>query len=170
MKILEDFGIKLTIIIAQIINFTIVAFILQKYFIQPIYNIFLERQSKIDLGLKLFYEVEKEKQEIEIEKKKIIKQTEYEADKILKIAHEKSKIFIEDKKKDAIIEYENIIKKAQEVIKNDKEKMLDELKTDIIKIAINISEQFLEKNLSEKDKNIFFEHSIATLQVLKNNE
>ena len=54
----DKFGVELPFLIAQIINFVVVAFVLYKFAFKPVLETIEERQKKISDGLKFSEEAE----------------------------------------------------------------------------------------------------------------
>ena len=52
MEFLKEFGIQPTLLIAQIVNFLIILFILKKFFYKPIIKLLDDRKKKIEESLK----------------------------------------------------------------------------------------------------------------------
>ena len=52
MQIFESFGIQPTLLLAQIVNFLIILFLLQKFFYKPIFKMFEDRKKRIEESLK----------------------------------------------------------------------------------------------------------------------
>ena len=58
MEILKNFGIQPTLLLAQIVNFTIILFVLKKFFYKPITKVLEERKRRIEESLKNADEIE----------------------------------------------------------------------------------------------------------------
>lgn len=98
---MEALGIDVKILIAQIVNFLIVLFLLKKFLYGPILNMLDERKTKIDQGLK---DSEKAKE--------MLNNVEIETDKKNEKAFQDAKLLVENAKKEAAEKSAEIIKKA----------------------------------------------------------
>lgn len=98
---MEALGIDVKILIAQIVNFLIVLFLLKKFLYGPILNMLDERKTKIDQGLK---DSEKAKE--------MLNNVEIETDKKNEKAFKDAKLLVENAKKEAAEKSAEIIKKA----------------------------------------------------------
>ena len=98
---MEALGIDIKILIAQIVNFLIVLFLLKKFLYGPILSMLDERKTKIDQGLK---DSEKAKE--------MLNNVEIETDKKNEKAFNDAKILVENAKKEAAEKSALIIKKA----------------------------------------------------------
>src|SRR3989338_270535 len=106
---MEKLGINLSLLITQIINFTIMVVVLTKLLYQPILKVLRERKMKIEEGLK-FSEKAKSEEEKQGEKRK----------QILLEASNEAKTILEDTKK--------IGKKLKDEMVNEGKKELSALK------------------------------------------
>ncbi len=98
---MEALGIDIKLLIAQIINFLILLFILNKVLYKPILNILQKRKEAIETGIKQSAEAQEQLSQAVDEAKKIIASANQRAENILKEAQ-----------KEADIEANNIIVKA----------------------------------------------------------
>src|SRR5690242_6848195 len=57
-KITQDFGLRVPLLLAQILNFLIVAFLLWRFAFKPVLAALQARQQKIESGLKYSEEME----------------------------------------------------------------------------------------------------------------
>jgi len=53
MEILKEFGIQPTLLLAQIVNFLIILFVLKKFFYKPIIKVLDARKKRIEVSLKM---------------------------------------------------------------------------------------------------------------------
>ncbi|MBI2593944.1 F0F1 ATP synthase subunit B, partial [Candidatus Daviesbacteria bacterium] len=58
-KILSDFGVQPVLLLAQIVNFLVLLWILNKLLYKPVLKVLEERKAKIEKGLKNAEEIEK---------------------------------------------------------------------------------------------------------------
>lgn len=88
---LEKIGINPVSLIAQIINFGLLLFILSKLLYKPVLRLFDERAKKIAQGLKAAEDSLKEKEKIEEMKKEEMKKNRQEMEKLLVQASQQAK-------------------------------------------------------------------------------
>jgi len=153
--IIEAFHLDGKLLIAQIINFTIVVAVLYKFVYQPLLKVMNERTEKIEKGL-----ADAKKSQDQLEKaEKIREEKIQEAKKEARQILEKMQILAETNKKQTIEkskkEAQEIIKKAKEVIETEKGKMLKEVRQEIGELTGLALEKILEeKNDKDFDKKI----------------
>jgi F-type H+-transporting ATPase subunit b len=82
-KLLESFGIDYKILIAQIINFSLIFFLLYKFLFNPLKKVIEERKKKIYEGLKKWQESEKLIRRVKKLRSVILKKISEEREKAL---------------------------------------------------------------------------------------
>lgn len=147
------FHIDWKIIVAQVINFAIVLFILQFLALKPLKKLMKERSERIEGGLsdaaknaEILKNTKKEYDEI-ISKARIEAHDIFQEGK--KEAEEKKKEMIESAGK----EVENMINNGKKVLEAEKSKMIEEAKEEIVSLVVKATEKLLEShNDSSFDK------------------
>jgi F-type H+-transporting ATPase subunit b len=145
MDILNNFGIKPVLLVAQIVNFLIILYIIKKFLLKPILEVLDKRKLSIKEGLK-----QAEDSKILLEK------TSIHEKEILKQAREESKKLLEETKKqrDQIIrDAENSAKQqAQKILEDAKKQIYFEAKEAQKELSMQISGltvEFLQKSASQ---------------------
>ena len=64
MDILENFGVEPVLLLAQIVNFAILLFILKRFLYKPILKVLEERKNKIETSMKQSEQIQKEFEEM----------------------------------------------------------------------------------------------------------
>ena len=164
--IATKFGVTWPTLIAQMVNFLLVAFILHKFAIKPILATYDERQKKIADGLQYAEEMKAQLMEAEKERVEKIKEAVSEAQKILGDAREQSKAMLEQKIQEASAQAESLIRKAGEATELERQKMLAEVKAEVARLVVETTARVLDKELSSEDKE---RYSNAAAENLSNN-
>ena len=165
-EIATKFGVTWPTLIAQMVNFLLVAFILHKFAIKPILATYDERQKKIADGLQYAEEMKAQLMEAEKERVEKIKEAVSEAQKILGDAREQSKAMLEQKIQEASAQAETLIRKAGEATELERQKMLAEVKAEVARLVVETTARVLDKELSSEDKR---RYSNAAAENLSNN-
>lgn len=163
MEFLSDFGVQPILLLAQVVNFLVLLWILKKLLYKPILKILEERKQKIAQSLKNAEEIEKRLDELsEQEQKRIIKAVS-EGEKIIKQAQEEGVQLIEGAKIKAEGLAEKIVEDAKEKLKLEREKIQQDLKEELSEIVEVSLKKVIEGSLSSKDqKNVILQ---ATKQI-----
>ena len=161
--ITEKFGVSLPTLIAQMVNFCLVALVLYYFAVKPISATLEERQQKISDGLQYAEEMKAQLAEAERERTEKVKQAAIGAQKILAEAREQSKEMIEIKTQEAAAQAEAIIRKASEATELERQKMLADVRQEVASLVLVTSSKVLSRNLSEDEKSTFSESAAKEL-------
>lgn len=153
--ITEKFGVSAQTLIAQMINFGLVAIALYFLAVKPVAKTLDERQQKIADGLQYAEEMKTQLAEAERERAEKIKEAAQEAQRILSEAREQSKEMIEQKTQEAAAQAEAIIRKASEATELERQKMLSDVRQEVARLVVATSSKVLSKELSDADKQSF---------------
>lgn len=154
-EIAGQFGVSVATLIAQMINFGIVAAALYFLAVKPVAKTLDERQQKIADGLQYAEEMKSQLAEAERERAEKIKEAAQDAQRILSEAREQSKEMIEQKTQEAAAQAESIIRKASEATERERQKMISDVRQEVARLVVATSSTVLSKELSEADKKSF---------------
>lgn len=153
MELFEKLGIDWKLLIAQIVNFLILLFVLKRFAYQPILKILNERKNKIEKGLEDAENSRKKLIEIIQKEKDILKKAREEAQMIIIKAEETAKRTEIEIISEAKMQAEKIIIEAKEKIEEEKKKMIIEAKKEVANLVFLAVEKVIaEKMNNSKDK------------------
>ena len=161
--ITDKFGVKLPTLIAQMINFCLVALVLYKFAVKPIVATLDERQQKIADGLQYAEEMKAQLAAAERERAEKIKTAAVNAQKILTESREQSKEMIEQKTQEAAAQAEAIIRKASEAAELERQKMLADVRQEVARLVVATSSKVLSRDLSDAEKQTFSDSAAKEL-------
>lgn len=154
MEILNQFGINPLLLVAQVVNFVVLLFILKRFLYKPILKVLEERKKRIEQSLKNAEEIEKRLIEIAEREAESIRRSAKEGEKIIKEATDYAAQLIEEGTK----EYERLIKKGVEDVKKmhevEKELILREAKGGIAELVMLTFEKITGKVIRLDQKKI----------------
>jgi len=153
--IVETFGIDWPTLIAQAINFLIVAFVIWKFAFKNILSTIKEREKQIADSLRNADKIKLELEETEKQQQETLQEASLEAKKTISIAQEQAKAFIEEQKEDARKQAEEIITKAKLAMEQERERVLREAREEIASLVVLTTSKVLSKDLSEEEKERF---------------
>lgn len=163
----EKLGIDWKLLSFQIANFLLLLFILRKVLYKPLLNLLENRRRKIEEGLEKAEKFEEEWQKIkEIQKEKTL-EAEKTALQIVEKARSEAQVKEKAMLSEAILKSEKIVQGAKADIQKEKEKVLDELKTETADFVVFAAEKILKRSLRDKDEKEIIEE---TLNLLRKNE
>ena len=152
MDILHNFGIQPTLLLAQIVNFLIILFLLKKFFYKPIIKMLEDRKKRIEESLKNAQLIEEK-----------LKKTAEKSILILQTAQKNSQDLLDSAKKEAeritdeaAVEGRKIIEEAltqaQIQIEAERLKMQKQLEKETINLVVEVVKKVLGRTLRGKEK------------------
>jgi F-type H+-transporting ATPase subunit b len=149
---LDDFGIRTPFLIAQIVNFTIVAFLLWKFAFKPILATIEKRQHEIDAGLKYAEELEAKLESAQQASEAQIREAQVKGQQLIAEAQKAAKEFHDKQQKEALERADALIQRAQEAIELEKRKMLADARVEIARLVVSTTQRVLSRELSEAER------------------
>ena len=149
---LQTLGIYWDKLIAQLICFTILIFVLQRFAYKPVLGILEARRRRIAQGLADAEKARKELAEAEARKLQILTDANQKADQLLADAQKAIAIQTEAKLQEAIAQAEAIVQKAQGSMALEKEKMLSDVRQEIARLVVDVSHKVIGKLLTPEDQ------------------
>lgn len=153
--LIGTFHIDYKILIAQMVNFAIVLFVLYKFAYKPLLKVMTDRTEKIEKGIKNAEEANKKLQETEKKEKEVLGNARKEAQAIIESAEKtaaknKEELLNEAKKKS-----EEIVANTQKQLEEEKKKMMSEIKSEIADLVVAATGKVIDEKMdSGKDKEI----------------
>jgi F-type H+-transporting ATPase subunit b len=164
--IFRNFGISWPFLLAQVVNFCLVAFVLWRFAFKPVLATLDERQKKIAAGLQYADETKAKLEAIQQEGIASAKRAQVEASKIIEEARKAAKEFLEKQEQESVAKANDILTKAQQVIELEKRKMLADARTEIARLVVSITQRVLSKELSDAERSRYNESAAKELTVI----
>lgn len=162
MEILNEFGVEWKLLVAQIVNFFLLLFILKKILYKPILTMLEERRTKIAESMKNAEEIEKKLEKIEKEREDTIQKASKEAMVLLEDATKTSSQIIEEAHQKASEDIEQIIAKAHLQIASDRDKMRQEIREELAELVSVAMTSVYEKKLTKADQEEIIKSTLKT--------
>ena len=151
-EIFQRFDVTWPTLIAQMVNFLLVALVLYKFAVKPIIATLDERQQKIAEGLQYAEEMKDQLAATERDRSEKIPEAAAEAQRILGETRDQAKEMIEVKTQEAAAQAEAIIRKASEATELERQKMLSEVRQEVARLVVETSAKVLTRELSADEK------------------
>ncbi|MEO0136123.1 MAG: F0F1 ATP synthase subunit B [candidate division WOR-3 bacterium] len=164
MEALTKLGINPLLLIAQIINFLILLWVLNKFLYKPILKLFKDRSSKIEEGIKTAEALKKQAAEAEEKHRQLIEEAKKEAHRIIEQA---TKLGDEEKKKIIALaneEARKIVEKTMQEINAEKQNIMAEIKKEVGAMVVTLSAELIRKRLDEKTQRELIEEAIKEVE------
>lgn len=163
MEILDQFGVNPLLLAAQVVNFLILLFILKKLLYKPILKVLEERKKRIEDSLKNAEEIERKLLLTEEEKEKILAKTSAQAQKMLDETKKEIEIMKLEGKQQTEGMVEDMLRKGQQSLKMEKEKMMNDAKAEITDLVIALFNKVTGKSLTKEDQRRIVEREAKNL-------
>ncbi len=162
-KIFGPFGVKPALLIAQIINFGIVSAIVYYFAIKPVLANVDERGKKIAEGLKYTEDMKIKLAQTEQQQAEVLKQASLEGKKVIGEARDTAKALVDKAAQDATRTAEDIIKKGQEAVALERQKMLNDLRKEVATLVVATANRVLGRDLTADERARFNSSAAADL-------
>lgn len=160
---LEALGIDWNKLIAQIICFSVLLFVLWRFAYKPVLDILEKRRSKIEESLKNAEKIKNDLARTELERREMLLKANEQALQIIAEAQKTSAAQAEKKLQETTARAEALIKKAEDNIALDREKMMAELKEEIVRLVVEASARATGRILTTEDQNRLNQEALKQL-------
>jgi len=158
MELLNSLGINGKLLLAQIINFLILLFVLYKFAYGPVLKMLDERTKKIEKGMKDAEASGQKLEEIAAREKGILDEARHQAKDMVKRAEDAAVLQSEEIVISAKNQTEKMLEDARKQIEQEKNKILAEAKAEIATLVMSATEKIIDEKLDEnKDKELIRE-------------
>ena len=161
-EIFSNFGVTWSKFIAQIILFLIVYWVLNKYAFGPVLKMLAERRRRIEEGQHNAEKIKKQLAEAELRYQEVLRKANDEATKLLDEARATSDAISQKQMQQAIKDAEGIIAKAQDTIVQERNKMVAEVKKEMVDLVVKTTSKVVGKVITPEDQQRLSEETIRT--------
>lgn len=148
----EKFGLDWPHFIAQVISFSIVAVLLIKFAYKPILNVLEERRQRIAEGLANADSIKQELARTAAMQQEVLEKANVQALKLIEEARAAAARVQEQETQKAIAQAEQIVSKAREAAISERQKMLTELKREVVTLVVQTTGVVAGKVLTAEDQ------------------
>ena len=141
--LIHNLGIDWRILIAQIVNFTILLFILKKFVLGPILNILETRRERIDKAIHQAQTVEEKMKAIEAMQEAVLAEARVSANAIIASAEDSAKKVQATLAADAHTQAQKILADAKNKIDLEREKIFSDVKREVAGLIADATERTL---------------------------
>ncbi len=134
------------------ITFSIVLFLLSKFAWKPILQSIKDREDSINSALGAADDARKAMESLKSDNQKLLNEARAERDKMLKEASDMKDQIIAKATKDAKDVGDKLITSAKEAIEKEKLNALNELKTQVAVLSVDMAEKILRKKMEDRSQ------------------
>ena len=147
-KLLEEFSLGL--FVWQTLLFVALLLLLKKFAWKPILDAVNERETSIRESLSAAEKARDDMEAVQADNKRILKEARSERDALLVEAKTASIKIVNQAKEDAKAEADKITAQAQETIQNEKKAAINELKSLVASLSVDIAAKVLQTELKDQ--------------------
>jgi F-type H+-transporting ATPase subunit b len=159
-ELVKTFHIDWKLLIAQLVNFAIVAGVLWYFALKPLMKVMNKRTEDIEKSLKDAKEIEQKLNDAEKTKQAVIIEAQKEAQILMEKSYKDAENLKEEKLRETRTEMEKIAAKTKADMQLEKEKMVQEAKHDVADLVISASSKIIGKHLDESANKKLIEETI----------
>jgi F-type H+-transporting ATPase subunit b len=152
IQIFGNFGVDGPHLIVQLVNFSLLAFVLYRWAIKPALGKLEERNLIIEKGLADAKAAEQKLAEAQKSAEAVLNQASEQATKILFEARNVAKQTVEAAKGEAAAAVAELQRKAQEALEVDRRKMLNEVRAEVSRLVVETAVKVLDQNLDDAQR------------------
>jgi F-type H+-transporting ATPase subunit b len=151
MNVGEQFGLYWPNLIAQIVLFFIVYFVLSRFAFKPIMAMLEERRRRIEEGQLNAEKIKHQLAEAQAKYEETLARANAEAQRLIEEVKASGERLAEEKRQAAIAEAEDIIRRTHESLSLERERTMAELKKELGRLVIETTEKVTHKILTPQD-------------------
>lgn len=152
MEILKDFGVQPILLVAQIINFLIVMFLLKRFLYKPLVGILDERKKRIAESMAQAGEITARLANLEEEQSQMRSDAQRKADAIIAQAKSTGKSLADEIVAQARTQAEAIMERSKAQNAAEYEKMRSELRKEVAQVAVLAAQKAVSEVLTTEQK------------------
>lgn len=163
MEVIQSFGIQPILLLAQIVNFLIIFFLLKKFFYGPIVKMLEDRKKRIEQSLQNADEIEKRLAETDVKIAKALEEARVNAQVIMQDAKAEAKRIVDTATEEGHKITESALTEARSQIELERLRMQKELQAETASIAGVLVKKVLGRTMNSKEKAEITKTSIAQI-------
>ncbi len=164
MEILENFGFEPVLFVAQIVNFIIVLFVLQRFLYKPILKTLKQRKDIIEEGLQKAEEARKLFEKAQKEEKEILKNANMEARKLLTEARNEAMLMHKKAEENAKQKTEIMMNETREQLQREAKEVQAQITHNVSTLAVDFLRKALSELFSQQGQAELMEKAIKQIQ------
>ena len=167
MNIFQNFGVNPILLLAQIVNFLIILYVLKRFMYKPVLKILKNREDEIKKGIEDAQIAEEKLVEALEKEKQILTRAQERADKILTDAKSEATETKNSAQEKAKAETERLLAQTREQIIQETSIAEENLTKNIGQIAVALLEKSLTGVFGEKEQKIILKRAETQIEELR---
>lgn len=164
MEILGKFGINPVLLVAQIVNFLIIFYIIKKFALKPILHMLRNREKTIKEGLQQAEHAKKLLEEASEKEKVVLKKAQAEARELLDEAKKHRDELLAETKIKTKAQAEKILSEAREQISFETREAEKRLTAHVLQLAVQLLRESSAELFTEKEQDALMARAVKNLK------
>ncbi len=161
--IFNTFGVSKAGFLASLINFIILLFILQRFAYKPLLQVLDERRKKIAESMKQAEQIKEELAKTQAARDEILQKANQNAQRMIDEARLAADKFRDQKLNEALQSAQETLRKAQEAGRQEREKILSDLRKEMVGLVIATTTKVTGKILTQDDQKRLADETLKEL-------
>ena len=150
-------GIQWSALVAQMVNFSILIFILAKFVYKPVLKVIDDRRATIVASLEKAKEIDQRMELLDADRVKVLRKADEEAASLLQRAKEEAEALHNEIEKTAKAQAAQLMAKGMEQLQNERASMANEMQNKLAHAIVLSAEKILRREFSKEDQESFEE-------------
>lgn len=161
---MDKLGIEPSLLLAQIVNFSIIVFVMQRLLYKPILEMLRRRKAEIAEGLSLTEKLRAEEEKLTLKHEKLLEIVRKEGQELVAQAQKQAKLEEKEILAHAQKEAQGVIEKGKLEVERQKKDMEHDLRAASIDLAVAMAKKLLSETLGAKEKHEILKKHIRALE------
>jgi F-type H+-transporting ATPase subunit b len=162
-NVAQTFGVYWPNLIAQVVLFAIVYWVLKRYAFKPVIAMLEERRRRIEEGQLNAENIKKQLAAAEAKYQEILSKANAEAQRLLDEVRASGEQLAEQKRQEAIAAAEQISLKAQEAMALERSRVMEEMKRELGRLVVETTTRVTGKVLTPEDHQRIDEETVREM-------
>ncbi len=152
MEILHTLGIDWSLLLAQVVNFGIILFILKKFLYRPLLNLIETRRMMVKKTIENAREADRLKEEMERSRADVLRKADEEAGELLSRARKDAEAMRGQLTETAQHQADQILQKGRKQLDDERQHALIEVQEKVATVVMKATEKILDREFTEADQ------------------
>jgi F-type H+-transporting ATPase subunit b len=152
MEIIKTLGISWQLLLAQIINFGIILFVLTKFVYKPVLKVIDERREATRKAMDDADKIENQKREMDEIRTEQLRKLDQESGDYLQRAKKQAEKIQTEMLEKAKAEVDTLLERGRKQLESERQEAVDSLQDTLGKVVIRMTEKILEREFGDADQ------------------
>jgi F-type H+-transporting ATPase subunit b len=154
-ELVHALGIDWYALVAQVVNFGILIFVLTRFVYKPVLKLVDQRRAAIEKSLEDAREITKRKELLDKERADVLRKADTEAGQLLERAKTEAEAIRQEIEKEARAHSKQLVAKGMQQLENERIKMMHDIQHKLAHAIVQSAEKILRREFSKEDQQQF---------------